>query len=100
MGELQWSQDRWRYSTFPEFSYAVSGYWRNWERFVGVPMREVCFWEQFNSQYLKPVSKVNSAQEYMKLSIDKEKKIEKPTKEEIERLKEQAKELLNGRKQI
>jgi hypothetical protein len=84
MGELGWSLERWKNSTFVEFNYAAAGYWRNWERFAALPMREICYVQIAGNPNIKQSSKPVSSQEYMKLSIDGEKKVEKPTDEEIE----------------
>jgi len=85
MGELGWSLERWRFSTFVEFNYAVKGYWRNWERFAGVPMREISWSNLIGSPVIKQSSKPNKPTDYMKFSIDEqEKKVpERPTEEEI-----------------
>lgn len=98
MGELQWSADRWRESTFPEFNYAASGYWKNWERNIGIPMREICYTNICMTAGVK--NKPSNVQELWPLSIDKNIKQEiiKPTKEEIKIAREGAKTLLNGRK--
>ena len=96
MGELQWSKEKWRGSTFPEFNYAAAGYWRNWERFVGIPMREICFVQIAGNPNIKQSAKPHNVKDYMKLSIDKEP--EKLTKEEIDGLKDRAKDILNKRK--
>ena len=96
MGELQWSREKWRDSTLVDLNYAIAGYWRNWERFVGVPMREICFVNISGNPNIKQGAKPHNVQEYMKLSIDKEP--EKLTKEEIADLKNRAKEILNKRR--
>jgi len=96
MGELQWSRSKWRNSTFVELNYAIAGYWRNWERFVGVPMREICFVQIAGNPNIKQSAKPHNVREYMKLSIDNEP--EKLTKEEIENLKDRAKDILNKRR--
>jgi len=85
MGELGWSLERWKSSTVKEFNYACSGYWRNWERFVGVPMREICFVNIAGNPNIKDSSKPKSVQDYLKLSIDDNqgKVPERPTEEEI-----------------
>lgn len=82
LGELGWSLKKWKYSTFTELNCAIEGYWRNWERFYAAPMREICFTMITGNPAIK--NKPKSIQEYMKLSIDKEKKVEVPTQEEIE----------------
>jgi hypothetical protein len=85
MGELGWSLERWRYSTFIEFNYAVGGYWRNWERFAAFPMREINFVNIAGNPNIKNSSKPKTATEYFKLSIDEQKKeVERPTQEDIE----------------
>lgn len=98
MGELQWTTERWKDSTFKEFNYAAAGYWRNWERFVGIPMRQICF----TNISMTPgvTNRPDNAQEFWPLSIDIEtiKKIEKPTEEDIRIAREGAKNILNGSK--
>lgn len=85
MGELGWSLERWKNSGFQEFNYAVAGYWRNWERNVGIPMREICFVEIAGNPNIRQSDKPKSAKEFFKLSIDKEEKeVQRPTKEDIE----------------
>ena len=76
--------DKWKYATFTEFNYAVEGYWRNWERHTGVIVREICYHLIAGNPNIKSGNKPKSPQDYMKLSIDKEKKIEVPTQDEIE----------------
>ena len=71
MGELGWTLERWKDSTFPEFNYAASGYWRNWERFAAVPMREICTVMIAGNPNIKASAKPRNVQSYMKLSIDK-----------------------------
>jgi len=98
MGELGWTLERWRNATFTEFNYASVGYWRHWERFVGIPIREICY----TTICMTPgaTNKPSSAQEMWPLSIDKDikKKTVKPTEAEIKRAREGAKTLLNGNK--
>ena len=99
MGELGWTLKRWRDSTFTEFNYASSGYWRHWERFVGIPTRELCY----TTICMTPgaTNKPSSAQDMWPLSIDKEKKDPvRPTAEDIRKAKEGAKDLLNGKRKI
>jgi hypothetical protein len=101
MGELGWTLDRWQRSTFTEYNYAVAGYWRNWERFAAVPMREVCYTQIAGNPNIKSSAKPSSPQDYMKLSIDGErKKADAPTEEDIQKAKEYAKTLLNGKEKI
>lgn len=96
MGELGWTLERWEDATFTELHYASDGYWRNWERFAAVPMREICYTQIAGNPNIKNGSKPHSAKEYMRLSIDGEtKKIEKPTDEEIKQAREG---ILNGKK--
>ena len=88
--------ERWRFSTFVEFNYAVSGYWRNWERFAALPMREICYVQIAGNPNIKQSSKPRSARDYISLSIDGEKKTpERPTDEEIEQAR---KEIFNVKK--
>lgn len=84
LGELGWSLEKWKYSTFTELNAAIEGYWRNWERNVAISMREICYTLIAGNPNIKNGNKPRSPQDYMKLSIDKEKKVELPTKEEIE----------------
>lgn len=85
MGELGWSLERWKNSTFQEFNYAAAGYWRNWERFAAFPMREICFVNIAGNPNIKSGDKPKTAAEFFKLSIDTgDKKVERPTKEDIE----------------
>jgi len=96
MGELGWTLERWKGSTFVEFNYAVTGYWRNHERFAILPMREIVYNLINGNPNIKQSAKLNSPEDYWKLSIDTErKKPEAPTEEEIKRAKEDAKQLLN-----
>ena len=88
MGELGWSKDRWKDSTLEEFNYAVGGYWRNWERFIGIPMREICFVQIAGNPNIKQSAKPRSVQAYMKLSIDKDTGKALITKEQYEELLE------------
>jgi len=99
MGELGWTRERWRDSTFVEFNYAVAGYWRNWERFAAVPMREICYVNIAGNPNIKQSAKPASVQDYMKLTIDKDyvKKVEQPSQEDIEKAKEFGKQLINGK---
>jgi len=91
MGELGWSLKKWRYSTFVEFNYAVEGYWRNWERFAALPMREICYVNIAGNPNIKNSAKPRTSQDYLRLSIDGEKKeTEKPTEEEIEQARQEA----------
>ena len=76
--------ERWKYATFTELNYAIEGYWRNWERNTATLMREVCYTLIAGNPNIKSGNKPRSPQEYMKLSIDKEKKPDLPTPEEIE----------------
>jgi hypothetical protein len=80
--------ERWRYSTFPEFNYAVAGYWRNWERFAAIPMREICYVQIVGNPNIRQGSKPRTVQDYMRLSVDKE-VVRKPlmTKDEYSDLK-------------
>ena len=74
MGELAWTKERWENcESFTDFNYAIAGYWRNWERFVGVPMREICFVQIAGNPNIKQSAKPRSVQNYMRLSIDKKK---------------------------
>lgn len=94
LGELKWSQDRWRDSTFVEFNYAVEGYWRNWERNTGVMMREICTVLINGNPNIKQSAKLNSVRDYMKLSIDKEiEKPERPSQEKIDQIRKEAEKL-------
>lgn len=98
MGELGWTLERWQKATFTEFNYAVGGYWRNWERFAAVPMREICYVQIAGNPNIKASAKPHSSSDYMKLSIDTEKKkAEAPTQEDIDKAKQWAKTLLNGK---
>lgn len=90
MGELGWTLERWRDSTFVEFNYAVGGYWRNWERFAVFPMREICYVQIAGNPNIKQSAKPRSSKEYISLSIDNEKKVvERPTEEEIEQARKE-----------
>jgi hypothetical protein len=42
-GELGWTRERYLKSTIEEFSFAIAGYWRNWERQQVWLAREVIF---------------------------------------------------------
>jgi hypothetical protein len=89
MGELGWTLTRWKGATFTEFNYAVDGYWRNWERFAAVPMREIYYVLIAGNPNIKASGKPHSVQEYMRLSIDEgimNKNM--PTKEDIQRARE------------
>ena len=99
MGELGWSREKWKSATLKEFNYAAEGYWRNWERFAAVPMREICFTDIAGNPYIKASNKPTSPQQFMKLSIDPKIEIQKPTEEDIKKAKEFQKTLLNGKKQ-
>jgi len=90
MGELGWSLKKWRFSTIAEFNYAAGGYWRNWERFAGIPMREICFVNIAGNPNIKSSAKPRTSQDYMRFSIDGENKTEKPTQEEIEQARQEA----------
>jgi hypothetical protein len=91
VGELGWSIKRFRYSTIVELNLAAGGYWRNWERFAGVPMREICYVNIAGNPNIKNSAKPRSSQDYMKFSIDAEKKEnKKPTDEEIEIARKEA----------
>lgn len=94
MGELGWTRERWRDSTFAEFNYAVEGYWRNWERHTGLIIREISFVLISGNPNIKSGVKPASSKDYMPLSIDKEtKKAERLTEEEIIKIREEAKQL-------
>ena len=71
MGELGWTRTRWRGSTFAEFNYATAGYWRTWERFAGVPMREICYTMIVGNPYIDKGAKPTRSTDFMRLSIDK-----------------------------
>lgn len=102
MGELGWTLERWKDATFTEYNYAVEGYWRNWERFAAVPMREICYVSIAGNPNIKHSAKPSSVQDYLPLSIDKDikKKIERPTEEDIAKAKEFGKTLLNGKAKV
>lgn len=84
LGELGWSLNKWKYSTFTEFNLAAEGYWRNWERMTGMVIREVCYTLIAGNPNIKSGNKPRSSKEYMPLTIDKEEKKDLPTKAEIE----------------
>ena len=92
MGELGWTLKRWRDSTFTEFNYASSGYWRHWERFVGIPIREICYTNICMTEGVR--NKPASAQELWPLSIDKNIKRDLITKKEYEELLEFRKKVI------
>lgn len=95
MGELGWTLERWRGATFVEFNYAVDGYWRNHERFALIAAREICYNLIKGNPNIKESAKPSSIEEYWKLSIDQKKKpIEAPTEEEIQKARDEAKQLL------
>jgi hypothetical protein len=62
----------------------VGGYWRNWERFAAFPMRELAYVNIAGNPNIRHSDKPKSSRDFMRLSIDGEKKIERPTEEEIE----------------
>ena len=68
MGELGWTWERWRGSTFVEFGYARDGYWRNWERQTAWLMREVVFAMIAGNPNIK--DKPSSAREIFKIKDD------------------------------
>ncbi len=95
MGELGWTFHRWERSTFTEFNYAVEGYWRTWERFAAVPMREICYTQIAGNPNIR--QKPKSSREFMPLNIDKGAEIvEGVTAEEIKKVQERFKRQING----
>jgi hypothetical protein len=85
---------RYKDATISEFNYAVAGYWRNWERFAALPMREISYTQIAGNPYIK--NKPHSSREFIKLSIDEvRERTEAPTPEEIERVR---KEVFDGKK--
>ena len=100
MGELGWTQERWKScESFTIFNYASAGYWRHWERFIGIPTREICY--TIICMTPGATNKPSSAQEMWPLSIDEKKTVAvRPTEEDIRKAKEGAKDLLNGKRKI
>lgn len=68
----------------------MGGYWRNWERFAAFPMRELAYVSIAGNPNIRNSDKPKSSREFMRLSIDGEKKIERPTEEEIEKARQEA----------
>ena len=98
MGELGWTLERWKGATFTEFNYACEGYWRNWERFAAVPMREICYVMIAGNPNISKGSKPATSRDFMKLSIDKDEQVKaRPTEEDIKAAQEYGKKLLNGK---
>lgn len=62
-------------------------------------MREICYVLIAGNPNIKASAKPHSVQDFMKLSIDKEKKeVEKPSPERIKQIQDEARELLNKTK--
>jgi hypothetical protein len=80
MGELGWTIERWRSSTFTEFNYAAEGYWRNWERQTAWLMRELVYAQIQGNPYIKNEDKPRRSRDIFKTSDDKDEtvNIEKP----------------------
>ena len=92
MGELGWTRERWRGSTFPEFGYARDGYWRNWERTTAWLMREIVFAMIAGNPNIKQTDKPGSAREIFEirddeLAIELKKEKCKTSPEELEKIK-------------
>ena len=69
LGELGWSEERWRYSTMDQFNMAAEGYWRRWQRDTVWLMRELVFTMIQGNPYIKG-GKPGSPKEIMKIDDD------------------------------
>lgn len=94
MGELGWTLERWKGSTFTEFNYAIEGYWRNWERSTAWLMREIVWQMIQGNPHIKSTNKATSKDQIYRLSTDEEKEEARAiTNEEIDDMKERLKNI-------
>lgn len=88
-GELGWTRDRYLNSTIEEFSEAIKGYWRNWERQRVWMTREIIYAMIQGNPNIEN-SKKPKREDIYKLSDDKKpevKKVQKINAEQLERIK-------------
>lgn len=55
-----------------------------------IPTREICYVQIAGNPNIKQSSKPRNSRDFMKLSVDGEIKVEKPTEEEIEQARKEA----------
>lgn len=80
-GELGWSRDRYLHATIEEFSEAMRGYWRNWERQRAWMVREIIYCMIMGNPNIPKENKPLRREDIYKLTDDKaeeKKKVRRP----------------------
>jgi len=88
-GELGWTRDRYLHATIEEFSEAIKGYWKNWERQRAWIVRELIFAMIAGNPNIEKKNKPKSKEDIFKLSDDRKevvKKQEPITPQQLEKI--------------